>query len=345
MFAISQGQTGSPDGLVWAEMPDPVARPDEVLLEVAAAGVNRADLLQSAGHYPPPPGASPVLGLEVSGRILALGADVPADDDSSGWSVGDEACALLAGGAYAERVAVPLGQLLPVPARVDLVTAAALPEALCTVWSNLVMVAGLRAGETVLVHGGAGGIGTAAIQVAAALGARVFCTAGSPAALAGCRQLGAELATSYRDEDFVEVARLATDGAGVDVVLDVMGASYLSRNLDVLADDGRLVVVGLQGGIRAELDLSRMMSRRLSLFSTTLRARPKEQKAQIVAQVREHVWPMVEAGRVRPVVEATFAMPDAADAHRALAGGGHVGKLLLVAPGGGVSERSPAWRR
>ncbi len=308
-------------------MPDPVHAADEVLVEVVAAGVNRADLLQSAGHYPPPPGASSVLGLEVSGRILAVGDAVPHD---AGWSGGDEVCALLAGGAYAERVAVPFGQLLPVPAGIDLVNAAALPEVLCTVWSNLVMVAGLKSGETVLVHGGAGGIGTAAIQVAVSLGAHVFCTAGSVSGLARCRELGAELAISYRDEDFVGVARDATDGRGVDVVLDVMGASYLSRNLDALAPDGRLVVIGLQGGARAELDLAGMMTRRLSVFATTLRARPEAQKAEIVAQVRAHVWPMVAAGRVRPVVDSTFAMADAATAHRRMAAGGHVGKLLLV---------------
>jgi putative PIG3 family NAD(P)H quinone oxidoreductase len=247
----------------------------------------------------------------------------------TGWSVGDEVCALVTGGGYAEQVAVPAGQLLPVPAGVTLVEAAALPEVTCTVWSNVFMLAGLRPGETLLVHGGSSGIGTMAIQLAVTAGARVAVTAGSADKLARCRELGAEILVDYREQDFVEVVRAATDGRGADVVLDTIGAKYLDRNLDVLATNGRIANIGLQGGTRAELDLGKLMARRGAVLSTGLRARPPAEKAAVVASVREHVWPHLEAGRVRPVVDRVLPMADAAEAHRVVEGSSHVGKVLL----------------
>ncbi|MEU6297198.1 NAD(P)H-quinone oxidoreductase [Streptomyces erythrochromogenes] len=324
MHAITIEQPGGPEALVWADVPDPVAGEGEVLVEVAASAVNRADLLQRQGFYDPPPGASRYPGLECSGRIAALGAGV------SGWSVGDEVCALLAGGGYAQRVAVPAGQLLPVPAGVDLVTAAALPEVVTTVWSNVFMVAGLRPGETLLVHGGASGIGTMAIQLGKAVGATVAVTAGGPEKLARCKELGADVLIDYREQDFVAEVRAATGGAGADVILDIMGAKYLGRNVDALAVNGRLAVIGLQGGVKAELNLGALLAKRAAITATSLRARPLEEKAAIVAAVREHVWPLVAAGRVRPVVHAAFPMAQAAEAHRVLESSAHVGKLLLT---------------
>ena len=303
---------------------EPSAAPGEVLVEVAAAGVNRADLLQAAGHYPPPPGASPILGMEVSGRVSALG------DGVTRWSVGDEVCALVVGGGYAERVAVPAAQVLPVPAGVDLVDAAALPEAACTVWSNLFMVGGLRHGEVLLVHGGGSGIGTFAVQLGAHAGARVAATAGSARKLDACRALGASILVDYSSEDFVTAVREATDGHGADVVLDLVGAAYLTRNIDLLAPNGRLVVIGLQGGTRAELDLGRLTAKRLALIGTTLRSRPAEERAAIVASVETHVWPVVAAGDVRPVVDRVLPMSEAAEAHRVLRDGEAIGKVLLV---------------
>ncbi|MFE9562545.1 NAD(P)H-quinone oxidoreductase [Streptomyces sp. NPDC006487] len=324
MYAITIEEPGGPESLVWAEAPDPVAGDGEVIVEVAASAVNRADVLQRQGFYNPPPGASPHPGLECSGRISEVGPGV------SGWSVGDEVCALLAGGGYAQRVAVPAGQLLPVPAGVDLVTAAALPEVVSTVWSNVFMVAGLRPGETLLVHGGSSGIGTMAIQLAKAVGARVAVTAGGKEKLARCAELGADILIDYREQDFVEELRAATDGAGADVILDIMGAKYLTRNVDALAVNGRLAIIGLQGGIKAELNLAALLAKRAAITATTLRARPLEEKAAIVAAVREHVWPLVAAGRVHPVVHGTFPMRDAAEAHRVLESSTHVGKLLLT---------------
>ncbi|MEU9231074.1 NAD(P)H-quinone oxidoreductase [Streptomyces subrutilus] len=324
MHAITIEQPGGPEALVWTDVPDPVAGEGEVLVEVAASAVNRADVLQRQGFYDPPPGASRHPGLECSGRISAVGPGV------SGWSVGDEVCALLAGGGYAQKVAVPAGQLLPVPAGVDLVTAAALPEVVATVWSNVFMVAGLRPGETLLVHGGASGIGTMAVQLAKAVGATVAVTAGGPQKLARCRELGADILIDYREQDFVAELRAATGGAGADVILDIMGAKYLSRNVDALAVNGRLAVIGLQGGVKAELNLGALLSKRAAITATSLRARPLEEKAAIIAAVREHVWPLVAAGRVRPVVHATFPMPQAGEAHRVLESGSHVGKLLLT---------------
>ncbi|MFE4265467.1 NAD(P)H-quinone oxidoreductase [Streptomyces sp. NPDC056883] len=324
MHAITIEQPGGPEALVWADAPDPVAGDGEVLVEVAASAVNRADVLQRQGFYNPPPGASPHPGLECSGRISAIGAGV------SGWSVGDEVCALLSGGGYAQRVAVPAGQLLPVPAGVDLVTAGALPEVVSTVWSNVFMVAGLRPGETLLVHGGSSGIGTMAIQLAKAVGARVAVTAGGKEKLARCAELGADILIDYREQDFVEEIRAATGGAGADVILDIMGAKYLTRNVDALAVNGRLAIIGLQGGVKAELNLAALLAKRAAITATTLRARPLEEKAAIVAAVREHVWPLITAGRIHPVVHGTFPMREAAEAHRVLESSTHVGKLLLT---------------
>jgi len=317
---------GGPEVLEWAEVPDPVAGPGEVVIEVAATAVNRADLMQRQGFYPPPPGAPEWPGLECSGTVSSLGAGVDV------WAVGDEVCALLAGGGYAERVVVPAGQVLPVPAGVDLVSAAALPEVACTVWSNVFMLAGLQPTETLLVHGGASGIGTMAIQLATVLGARVAVTAGSAAKLDACAALGAGILVNYREQDFVEEVRAATDGHGADVVLDTMGASYLARNLDVLAVNGRLVVIGLQGGTRAELDLGLLLRKRAAIISTNLRGRPVAEKAAIVASVVENVWPQVADGRVRPVIDRVLPMTEAGEAHRIVEASEHIGKVLLTLP-------------
>lgn len=324
MRAVIAAEPGGPEVLSVAEIADPEPGPGEVVLDVAAAGLNRADLLQRQGHYPPPPGESEVIGMECSGTVAALGPGV------EGWSVGEEACALLAGGGYAERVVVPAGQLMPLPAGVDLVSAAALPEVACTVWSNVFMVAGLQPQETLLVHGGAGGIGSFAIQLAHRLGARVATTAGSPDKLAACAALGADVAIDYREQDFVAVLKDATDGHGADVILDNMGAKYLARNVDALATEGRLVIIGMQGGVRAELDIGRLLRKRGAVIATNLRGRPREEKAAICASVVEHVWPLVAEGLVRPVVGGTFALAEAADAHAYLESGEHSGKILLT---------------
>jgi len=311
---------------VWDEVPDPVPGEGEVLVEVAASAVNRADLLQRQGFYDPPPGASPYPGLECSGRIAAVGAGV------SGWAVGDEVCALLSGGGYAEKVAVPAGQLLPVPEGVALDKAAALPEVTCTVWSNVFMIAHLRPGETLLVHGGASGIGTMAIQLAKAVGAKVAVTAGSKEKLDFCAELGADVLINYREQDFVEEIRAATDGAGADVILDNMGAKYLDRNVQALAVNGRLAIIGMQGGIKGELNIAMLLGKRGAVTATSLRARPAGEKAAIVAAVREHVWPLVSGGHVRPVVDRELPMSDAAAAHRVLEESGNIGKVLLTLP-------------
>ncbi|MFY9918400.1 MAG: NAD(P)H-quinone oxidoreductase, partial [Mycobacterium sp.] len=302
----------------------------EVVVEVSTAGVNRADLLQAAGKYPPPPGASEILGLEVSGTIAEVGEHV------DGWRIGQTVCALLAGGGYAEYVAVPAGQLMPVPETVELPHAAALPEVACTVWSNLVMTAGLSSGQVVLFHGGASGIGTHGIQVARALDCRVAVTAGSASKLDLCRELGAEILINYRDEDFVERVREATGGAGADVILDIMGASYLDRNVDALANDGRVVIIGMQGGIKAELNVAKLLGKRAGVIGTTLRARPargRSSKSEIVAAVVDNVWPMVADGRVRPIIGAEFPIDQAAAAHELLNSGDVSGKVLLRVAG------------
>lgn len=325
MKAIVFSEPGGPEVLTWSEVPDPVPGDGQVLVEVAAAAVNRADLLQRQGHYAPPPGASEILGLECSGRVAALGAGV------SGWAVGDEVCALLTGGGYAQKVAVPAGQLLPVPKGVDLVTAAGLPETVCTVWSNVFMGAGLQPGETLLVHGGSSGIGTTAIQLAKAIGAKTLVTVGSAEKARRCLELGADAAIEYRTEDFVERVRELTEGRGADVILDIMGAAYLPRNIDALAVSGRLVVIGLQGGRTGELDLGKLMTKRAAVLATTLRGRPAAEKAAIVAAVREHVWPLVNSGAFRVVVDREVPMERAGEAHRAVEASDHVGKVVLVA--------------
>ncbi len=323
MRAISVQTSGQ---LSWVEVPDIEPGESEVLIAVHTAGINRADLLQAAGKYPPPPGASEILGLEVSGTVAAVGAGV------SGWTVGQPVCALLAGGGYAEYVAVPAEQVMPIPESVEIRYAAALPEVACTVWSNLVMTAGLSAGEWVLIHGGASGVGSHAVQVARALDARVAVTAGTRHKLELCRELGAEVTICYREEDFVERVRAETDGAGADVVPDIMGAAYLGRNVDALATDGRLVVIGMQGGRRAELDLGKLVAKRAAVFGTALRGRPvtgPHGKADIVRAVVENVWPMVASGQVRPVVGAEFPIQEAQAAHELLASGDVYGKVLL----------------
>ena len=325
MRAITITAPGGPEALAIAEVPDPEPAAGEVVIDVAAAGVNRADLLQRQGLYPPPPGAPPYPGMECSGRISLLGSDV------TGWKVGDQVCALLAGGGYAERVAVPAGQVLPVPEGIGVIEAAALPEAACTVHSNVVSLAGLAPGETFLVHGGASGIGTMAIQLTRALGARVACTAGSAAKLDRCRELGADLAISYLSEDFVAAVSDFTGGAGADVILDIIGASYLQRNVMALATGGRLMVIGLQGGARAELDLNALLRKRARVHATTLRGRPVPEKAAVVIAVREQVWPLVESGQIRPVIETVLPLAEADQAHRLMEAGSHVGKILLRA--------------
>jgi putative PIG3 family NAD(P)H quinone oxidoreductase len=324
MRAVVVTEPGGPEVLTVRDLPDPEPGPGEVVLDVAGTAVNRADLLQRQGHYPPPPGASDVLGLECSGTVAAVGEGVER------WQAGDEVCALLAGGGYASKVAVPAGQLMPVPDGLDLVSAAALPEVACTVWSNVFMVAGLRADETLLVHGGAGGIGTHAIQVAHALGATVLTTAGSAEKLELCRSLGADVAIGYREQDFVEEVRRATDGRGADVILDNMGAKYLDRNIDALALEGRLVVIGMQGGAKAELDISKLLRKRAAVIGTTLRSRPTEEKAAICAAVVEHVWPLVADGAVRPIVHTTLPLDRVGEAHTLMADSGHSGKIVLT---------------
>ena len=324
MRAVTVSEPGGPEVLALAEVPDPEPGPGELVIDVAATAVNRADLLQRQGLYPPPPGASEVIGLECSGTVSAVGPDV------EHWKVGDEVCALLAGGGYATRVCVPAGQVMPVPDGVDLVTAAALPEVACTVWSNVFMVAGLQPDERFLVHGGAGGIGTFAIQLASALGARVLTTAGSAEKLAICTDLGADVAINYREDDFVEAVRRATDGHGADVILDNMGASYLGRNVEVLATEGRLVIIGMQGGTKGELDISVLLRKRGAVIATALRSRPTAEKASICAAVAEHVWPLVAEGRIRPIVHTTLPLSEAGDAHALMEAGDNVGKILLT---------------
>jgi putative PIG3 family NAD(P)H quinone oxidoreductase len=323
MHAVVITEPGEPEVLRWLEVPDPVPGPGEVVIDVAASGVNRADLMQRQGLYPPPEGAPPYPGLECAGRIRSAG------DGVTDWRPGDEVCALLAGGGYAEQVVVPAGQVLPLPPKVSVTTAASFPETACTVYSNVFQLAALQAGETLLVHGGSSGIGTMAIQLGKAFGARVACTAGSAEKLARCRELGADIAINYR-EDFVAALHDATGGAGADVILDIMGASYLAKNLAALATDGRLAIIGRQGGSRAEIDLGVLQGKRASVHATTLRARPAGQKAAVVAAVREHVWPLIGTGQVRAVIDRELPMSQAPAAHRAMAASEHIGKILLV---------------
>ncbi len=309
MHAVVITEPGGPEVLSWLEVPDPVPGPGEVVIDIAASGVNRADLAQRQGLYPPPPGAPPYPGLECSGQIRAVG------DGVTGWQPGDEVCALLSGGGYAEQVVVPAGQVLPVPGKAGkdgVIRAAAFPETACTVYANVFQLARLAAGETLLVHGGASGIGTMAIQLGKAFGAMVACTAGSPQKLARCRELGADVAINYRDTDFVAAVLDATGGAGADVILDIMGASYLARNLAALAIGGRLVVIGRQGGSRAEIDLGVLQGKQASVHATTLRARPASEKAAVVAAVRDQVWPLIDAGQVAAVIDRELPMSQAA---------------------------------
>lgn len=314
----------SSDQLSWQEVADVSARPGEVVVKVAAAGVNRADVLQAAGKYPPPPGASEIIGMEVSGVITEVG------DGVTEWSAGQEVCALLAGGGYAEYVAVSAGQVLPIPSGVDLVDAAGLPEVACTVWSNVVLIAGLSGGQLLLAHGGASGIGSHAIQIARALGARVAVTAGSAEKLDFCRDLGADITINYHDEDFV--ARLQESGCA-DVILDIMGAAYLDRNIDALASDGQLVIIGMQGGVKGELNIGKLLAKRARVIGTTLRGRPAtgpNSKSDIVQAVTASVWPMVADGRVRPIIGARLPIQQAGDAHQRLVDGKVTGKIVLT---------------
>jgi putative PIG3 family NAD(P)H quinone oxidoreductase len=324
MRAVVASHPGGPEVLSIGEVADPVPGSGEVLLEVAATAVNRADLLQRAGNYPPPPGASSILGLECSGTIVALG------DGVTGWQIGDQVCALLAGGGYAERVAVPVSQLLHLPDGVDIVTAAALPEVACTVWSMVFDSARLSIGESLLVHGGSSGIGTMAIQLAKAQGSRVFTTAGTPQKVEACRALGADVAINYREQDFAEVIRSETAGGGVDVILDTIGARYLPRNIACLATAGRLSVIGMQGGITGELNLAALMGKRGTIFAASLRGRPAEQKAAIVAGTEAHVWPLVEQGTVKPIVYAVLPLAEAGRAHQLVEDSEHIGKVVLA---------------
>ena len=320
MKAVIVDGPGGPDQLRVEEIQAPEAGEGEVLLEVRAAGVNRADLLQRQGLYPPPKGASEIIGLEASGIILAA-------PQGGQWGVGDRVCALLAGGGYSERAAVPAAQLLPMPPNMGFEAAAALPEALCTVWYNLVLQAGLTAGETLLVHGGGSGIGTMAVQVARAMGARVACTAGSAAKLEAARSLGADILINYREDDFA--ARMRSEG-GADVILDIIGAAYLASNVSALRTGGRLVVIGLQGGRTGELDLAALLMKQGQIAATSLRALSAEKKAEVVAGVRSDLWPLVEAGKLVPVIDRILPLDQAAEAHRLIEAGAVTGKIVFA---------------
>ncbi|WP_413333357.1 NAD(P)H-quinone oxidoreductase [Brevibacterium sp. GP-SGM9] len=328
MRAITISTPGGPEVLQVTDEPTPDIAADEVLVRVHAAGVNRADLLQRQGFYDPPKGATTIPGLEVSGTIARLGAEV------TGWSVGDRVAALLSGGGYAEEVPVPAGQLLPIPDGFDLTEAAALPEVLATVWSNIVGRGQLQAGEWLLVHGGGSGIGTAAIQIAHHLGAKIAVTVGSERKAEFCRSLGADAVINYKDEDFVarahEICVREDESTGADVILDIIGAKYLERNIKALGTDGRLVIIGMQGGTKTEINLGWLMQPRKSVAATTLRARPKEQKIAIVAEVAEHLWPAVTSGDIRPIVHSTVPLAEAPSAHQTLEDGANIGKVLLI---------------
>ena len=324
MIAIEIREPGEPDVLVPVERPMPVLNDGEVLIKVAAAGVNRPDVFQRRGRYAPPPGASDIPGLEVSGVIEALGRGVHE------WSVGDAVCALVTGGGYAEYCAAPASQCLPVPRGMDIVTAAGIPETFFTVWTNVFQRGRLQPRELLLVHCGSSGIGTTAIQLAKARGSRVFVTAGSAEKCTACEQLGAERAINYRDADFVAVLRELTGGRGVDVILDMVGGDYFARNIDALAVEGRLVEIATLHGVKADVNIQTIMGRRLTITGSTLRPRPVAEKAAIAAELRQHVWPLLESGTVKPIVHATFPLREAAEAHRVMESSAHIGKLLLV---------------
>ncbi|CRK60927.1 Quinone oxidoreductase [Alloactinosynnema sp. L-07] len=317
MRAITVSEPGGPEVMAWTRVPDPTPGPGEVLVRVAATAVNRADLLQRKGFYPPPPGTTDTIGLECSGTVAAVGAGV------SKWTVGDEVCALLAGGGYAELVSAPAEQLMPIPEGIDLVTAAALPEVSCTVWSNVMRAARLTEGETLLVHGGGSGIGTHAIQIGKAFGARVAVTAGSAERVRQCLDLGADIALNYRAEEFEKLVQ-------ADVILDNMGAKYLARNVTALNRGGRLVIIGMQGGVSADLNIGALLAKNAWVTATSLRYRPVEEKGAIVADVVGNVWPLIEAGKVRPVVHEVLPIERVGDAHRMLDEGGVFGKLVLT---------------
>ena len=324
MTAVEISEPGPPEALRPAVRPTPRPGSGEVLLHVAAAGVNRADVMQREGRYPPPPGASDIPGLEVAGTVVEVGGEV------ADVAVGDEVCAIVSGGGYAEYCVVPAPQCLPIPPLVGLRDAAALPEAYMTVWTNVFERGRLAAGETFLVHGGSSGIGTAAIPLAKLRGARVLTTAGSDEKCSACTALGADLAINYRDRDFLEAVREATDGRGADVILDMVGGAYLQRNIDSLALEGRLVIIALMEGAQAELNLAAVMSRRLTVTGSTLRARRVDQKAAVARAVRQEVWPHFAAGALRPMIHATYPLADASEAHRVMQSSRHIGKLLLI---------------
>jgi NADPH:quinone reductase len=324
MIAIEIREPGEPEVLVPVERPVPDPAADEVLIRVAAAGVNRPDVFQRRGRYAPPPGASDIPGLEVAGVIEALGPGVTA------WRVGDQVCALVTGGGYAEYCAAPAPQCLRVPRGMDIVTAGAIPETFFTVWSNVFQRGRLTQGESILIHGGSSGIGTTAIQLAKARGARVFATAGSPDKCTACEGLGAERCINYRDGDFVVEVRGLTGGRGVDVILDMVGGDYFARNIDALAVEGRLVEIATLQGVKAELNIQTIMGRRLTITGSTLRPRPVADKGAIAAELRDQVWPLLESGAVKPIIHATFPLRDAAVAHRMMESSAHIGKLLLV---------------
>jgi len=325
MRVVEITQFGPPDVLTIGERPDPVAAAGEILIDVAAAGVNRPDVIQRLGKYPPPPGASDIPGLEVAGVVAALGHGV------IGWSIGDPICALVAGGGYASLAAVPQEQCLPIPKGLTEIQAAGLPETFFTVWTNVFERGQLKAGETILIHGGTSGIGTTAIQLARAFGARVLTTAGTEAKCEAARNLGAVAAFNYRTEDWVAAARHATGGRGVDLVLDMVGGDYISRNLDLLVVEGRLVQIAFLKSPKAELDFSVMMRKRQWITGSTLRPRSPAEKGAIARELLSHVWPLLEQGTVAPVIHQTFPLADAAAAHRMMEAGTHIGKLVLVA--------------
>jgi putative PIG3 family NAD(P)H quinone oxidoreductase len=323
MHAITFTEPGGPDVMSWQKVADPTPGPGEVIVDIAATAVNRADLLQRQGLYTPPPGASDIIGLECSGTISAVGAAIGLD------RIGEKVTALLTGGGYAQKVAVPIGQIMSIPPGTSMIEAAALPEVVCTVWSNLDMTANLSEGEWLLIHGGGSGIGTVAIQIGRALGARIAVTAGSPEKLERCAHLGADVLINYREQDFVEVIRAETHGRGANVILDNMGAAYLDRNVSALARDGRLLIIGLQGGTTAELNINTLLRKNGSVHATSLRGRPESEKAAICSQVERNVWPWVHAGVVRPIIDRVLPMRDAAYAHQLLADGAVTGKIVL----------------
>lgn len=324
MKGVEIVKAGGPEVLELHDVPVPQVKAGEVLIKVAAAGINRADVMQRQGGYPVPKGASLLPGLECSGTIEAVGEGV------TGWEVGQEVCALLDGGGYAEKVSTLATQLLPIPKGVSLVEAAAIPEATCTVWSTVFMASELKEGEAFLMHGGTSGIGTYAIQIAKARGARVFCTAGSDKKLAECKRLGADVTINYKTDDFVAKVKEATGGKGVDVILDIMGASYLKQNLSALAPDGRLFVLGLMGGRTGEVDLGTMLMKRLTVHSAGLRGRPAEQKARIVQETQANLWPLIESGKITPLVDSTMPLGKAAEAHAHMESSVHIGKIILT---------------